>query len=144
MQQNIRQEIMVNAPIEKVYQAISDPEQITHWFPDTVEGRFAVGEQPILGFGEHGKCQIYVVDVKAPEYFAFRWVPGSECYVGDVLSVPTTLVEFRLERVSEETCKVTLLESGFSDLPSDMIDDALKQNTNGWNFMLERLGKYFG
>ncbi|NMH61121.1 SRPBCC family protein [Alteromonas ponticola] len=143
MQQAIRREIVVNAPIERVYRAISDPAQITNWFPDSIEGRFTVGEQPILGFGGHGKCQIYIVDARAPDYFAFRWVPGSECYVGDVLSVPTTLVEFRLEQLKGQKCKVILLESGFADLPPEMIDDALKQNSNGWNYMLERLEEHF-
>jgi len=30
----INREIIIDAPIEKVFSAVSDQDQLTHWFPD--------------------------------------------------------------------------------------------------------------
>lgn len=143
MQDSIQREIIINASREKVYEAISDPEQVVKWFPETLEGNYAVGEQPVFGFGDHGKNQVCIVDAVPHEYFAFRWVPGGNHFLGDVLSVATTLVEFRLAEHPDGACKVTLSESGFASLPTEIAESSHQQNSGGWNFMLGRLETLF-
>ena len=142
MKNEIQREIEISASREKVYRAISDPEQVVKWFPNTVEGNYAVGEQPILGFGEHGRNQILIVDANPHDYFAYRWVPGAAHYTGDVTKVTTTLVEFKLVELSDNSCKVVLTESGFQELSQDIREKAFEQNSGGWDFMLGRLQKY--
>lgn len=143
MQNVIRREIVINAPKERVYDAIANPEKVVLWFPETLEGRYEVGEQPIFGFGDHGKTQVHIVDARPSSYFAYRWVPGANHYLGDVTQVPNTLVEFHIDEESDDSCKVTLTESGFADLPTDIMEEAFRQNSGGWDFMLDRLAKYF-
>jgi uncharacterized protein YndB with AHSA1/START domain len=142
MQNVIKREIIINSTKERIYDAIADPEQVVLWFPETLEGDYKVGEQPIFGFGEYGRNQVYIVDAKPHEYFAYRWVPGASHFLGDVLSVTTTLVEFHIEEQGDDACKVTLTESGFAELPSEFMEEAFKQNSGGWDFMLDRLVKY--
>jgi uncharacterized protein YndB with AHSA1/START domain len=113
------------------------------WFPNTVEGNYSIGERPILGFGEHGRNQIYIVAAKPHEYFAYRWIPGSNHFIGDVLTMPNTLVEFRIVELSDGGCEVTLTESGFAKLPTEVAEESFKQNSGGWEYMLDRLEKYF-
>lgn len=144
MKNTIERKITIHASQERVYDAIANPQLVTKWFPETLEGSYEVGEQPIFGFGEHGRNQIYVAAARPHEYFAYRWVPGASHYLGDVLSVPNTLVEFRIEALRDGSCEVTLTETGFADLPAELMDAAFKQNSQGWDFMLGRLGKYFG
>ena len=143
MQDAIKREIIINAPKERIYESIADPEQVTRWFPETIEGSYKVGEQPIFGFGEHGKNQVYITAAQPYEYFAYRWVPGAQNFLGDVLSVPNTLVEFRIEDSADGSCKVTLRESGFSELPAELMEAAFKQNSGGWEFMFGRLMQLF-
>jgi uncharacterized protein YndB with AHSA1/START domain len=143
MQNVIKREIIIEAPKEKIYDAIANPEKVVLWFPETLEGIYSVGEQPIFGFGEHGRNQVYIVDAKPHDYFAYRWVPGGNHFIGDVLSVQTTLVEFRIEELNDNSCKVILTESGFAELPAEIMEDSFKQNSGGWDFMLGRLVKYF-
>ena len=143
MQNVIRREIKIRAKKEKVYEAISNPKLVVKWFPETLEGEYAVGKQPIFGFGEHGKSQVYIEAANPHDYFAYRWVPGANHYLGDVLAVANTLVEFRIEDQGEDFCQVTLTETGFAELPPEMMESSFKQNSNGWDFMLGRLGKYF-
>ncbi len=144
MQDVIKKEISIAASKEKVFDAISNPEKVIKWFPETLEGNYAVGEQPIFGFGEHGKNQVLIVDSKPYHYFSYRWVPGANHFRGDVTQVKTTLVEFRIEEIDAKNCKVTLTESGFSSLPIEVMESSFKQNSGGWDFMLGRLIKYFG
>jgi len=143
MQNTIQREIMINASKERVYEAIANPEQVTKWFPETIEGDYKVGENPIFGFGDHGRNQVCIVAAQPHEYFAYRWVPGANNFLGDVLTVPNTLVEFRIAQQDDGACKVTLTESGFADLPAEMMEAAFRQNSGGWDFMLDRFKKYF-
>ena len=143
MQNIIQREISINAPREQIYEAISSPEKVVLWFPETVEGSYTTGEQPIFGFGEHGKNQVYIVDAVPVEYFAFRWVPGGNHFIGDVLSVATTLVEFRISEEQDGACTVSLTETGFASLPHAIAESSFNQNSGGWDFMLGRLESYF-
>lgn len=143
VQNSIQREIHINASAAKIYDAIANPEQVVRWFPTTLEGKYEVGEQPVFGFGDHGKSQIQVVDAKPVEYFAYRWVPGANHYLGDVTKVKSTLVEFRIVEQANGSCTLTLTESGFADLPEDVIEASFQQNSNGWDFMLGRLAALF-
>jgi uncharacterized protein YndB with AHSA1/START domain len=143
MQDVIQRKLTINATKQRIYTAIADPEQVVLWFPNTVEGNYSIGERPILGFGEHGRNQIYIVAAKPHEYFAYRWIPGSNHFIGDVLTMPNTLVEFRIVELSDGGCEVTLTESGFAKLPTEVAEESFKQNSGGWEYMLDRLEKYF-
>lgn len=139
MQDVITREITVKAAQERVYQAITDPKQITSWFPDAVEGgTLAAGQRPIFAFGEEHKTQIYVEAARPSEYFAYRWVPGGVGMLGDVLAVPNTLVEFQIDATGDGT-KVTVTESGFAALPPEVAETSFKQNSGGWEHMMGRL-----
>jgi len=142
MQDSIQREIAIKAPKEKVYNAIADPSQIISWFPEAIDGSLDVGERPVFDFGEYGKNQIYVEAAQPHEYFAFRWVPGGNHVLGDVLTMPHTLVEFRIAE-SEGVTTVTMVESGFSSLPAEIAEKNLQQNTSGWEYMLGRLEARF-
>jgi uncharacterized protein YndB with AHSA1/START domain len=143
MQDKIQREVTIKAPKERVFDAISNPKMVVLWFPETLEGKYAVGERPIFGFGEHGKNQVYIAASRPFEYFAYRWVPGSNHFVGDVLTVPNTLVEFHIKEEANGTCKVSVTESGFASLPSEIAEESFKQNSGGWEFMMGRLETYF-
>jgi uncharacterized protein YndB with AHSA1/START domain len=142
MQDEIRRSITIKAPKESVYAAIAEPEQIVAWFPDAIEGGLHEGDRPVLNFGEHGKSQIYIVAAQPHEYFAYRWIPGSGGFVGDVLTKPNTLVEFRIEETNGVST-VTVTETGFSKLPEDKAEKQFNENSGGWGFMLGRLEKHF-
>jgi len=146
MQDTIERELTVKAPKERVFNAIADPTQITAWFPDSVEGSLEVGQNPILDFGTDGKTQIHVVANQPYDYFAYRWVPinadKTSGFVGDILSRPNTLVEFRLQEGPEGTT-VKLTESGFASLPAELQEKSIANNNEGWDYMFDRLKKYF-
>lgn len=142
MQDTIRREVSIKASKEKIYDAIANPEKVVLWFPDSVEGPYKKGEQPLFDFGEDGKDRVYIVDAVPCDYFAFRWVPGSRNFTGDVLSVKNTLVEFRIREDADGLCTVTMTESGFASLPAEIMDTSYRENAEGWTDMLDRLVRY--
>jgi uncharacterized protein YndB with AHSA1/START domain len=145
MQDTIEREITVRASKERVYNAIKDPAQIVVWFPDKVEGTMEVGDTPIFDFGDYGKSRVYIAAADPYDYFAYRWIPGHidfpKGFLGDVLSEPNTLVEFRLTEVPGGTM-VKLKESGFASLPPPMDAKKFEENNGGWDIMMDLLGKY--
>jgi uncharacterized protein YndB with AHSA1/START domain len=43
LQDAINKEIQISAPRERVYAALTDPSQLSQWFPDAVEGEIKPG-----------------------------------------------------------------------------------------------------
>lgn len=142
MQDVIERSITINAPKEKVYEAIANQSKITEWFPDAIEGEYKVGEQPLFVFGDEHKTRVLVTDAQPHEYFAYRWVPGANSFEGDITETKTTKVEFRIKELND-VCTVTVTETGFSELPAEIAEASYKQNSEGWSFMIGRLEDTF-
>jgi uncharacterized protein YndB with AHSA1/START domain len=141
LQDTIEREVTIRASKERIYNAITDPSQLVNWFPDAVEGKVEVGEQPVFDFGKYGKTQVYIAAADPFDYFAYRWTSHNEHTtdsLGDVLSRANTLVEFRLTETPDGTV-VRVTESGFSKLPQAVAEKAFEDNSGGWTFMLDRL-----
>lgn len=141
----IEREVVIKAPIAKVWKAITDPTQFCSWFSEGVEGDFELGSQPVLDEGKYGKVRIAIVGREEPHYFAWRWVSGMEFvpqgFLGNPLEMPHTLVEFRLSEEGEST-RVILIETGFASLPEKYAAENLNDNTGGWDYMLARLTEW--
>lgn len=138
----IEREVVIQAPISKVWKAITDPAQFRCWFSEDVEGDFELDSQPVLDEGKYGKVRIAIVGREEPDYFAWRWVSGMEFvpegFLGNPLEMPHTLVEFRLAAEGKAT-RLHLTESGFAGLPEKYAAENLNDNTGGWEYMLDRL-----
>ena len=143
LQDVITRNITVKASKERVFKALTDPKEIVVWFPDSVEGgTLEVGQEPIFSFeGATHKRRVHIEASNPYDYFAYRWVPGpSGAGASDVLGIPNTLVEFSIEEVEGGT-KVTVKESGFASLPIEEAESSFKDNSGGWEYMLDRLEK---
>ncbi|MEH8018450.1 SRPBCC domain-containing protein [Rheinheimera muenzenbergensis] len=143
MQNVIQRELTINATAERIYNAIATAEQVVKWFPDTISGEYRPGGQAVLSFGEQCQSSVYIEAANPYQYFAYRWVPGGSNFIGDVRTVPNTLVEFRITELAPGRCQVSLTETGFAELPAEIAASSLQQNNNGWDVMLNRLQQHF-
>ena len=145
LQDTINKEIVIDAPRERVYDALTQADKLSQWFPDAVEGEIKPGERPVFDFGEYGRHSAYVVATDPHSYVAYRWIPGSihvpHGFIGDVLTQPNTLCEFHLDEIPEGT-RVRLIESGFASLPEEFYAKSIEDNTGGWDVMIYRLKTY--
>jgi uncharacterized protein YndB with AHSA1/START domain len=145
MSDRIEKSIELNAPIERVWQALTDHIEFGEWFGVNLEVPFAPGEpsrgqMTVPGF-EHVKWEAEVKRMDAPRHFSFTWHPYAIDPDVDYSAEPPTLVEFRLEPTEKGT-RLTVVESGFDAIPSHRRPDALRMNDQGWGAQMTNIKKH--
>src|SRR4051794_2249015 len=115
----IAKQIDINAPIERVWRALTDHEEFGQWFGVNLESPFAVG-QPTRGKitypgYEHLTMEVVVQKIEPQRLFSFLWHPYAIDPKVDYSKEPPTLVEFVLEKTASGT-RLTVTESGFDAL----------------------------
>ena len=130
MDDRIEQDIMINAPLDRVWELVSEP---GWWVPTKVVAAVdhTPGHQVVRESEKWGQFPVEVIRVDPKTYAAFRWashVPGA-----DLTAANTTLVEFRVEPVGDAV-RVSVVESGFAavDASASVREQAWKDNTGGW------------
>jgi uncharacterized protein YndB with AHSA1/START domain len=152
----IEKEVLLNAPLERVWRAISDADEFGRWFGVRFDGPFVAGGSvtgvmtPTAVDDEVAKAQApyagesdiwQIVDVEPPRRLTFRWHPyGVEDGV-DPEAEPTTLVEFTLAETPDGVM-LRIVESGFDALPSHRRATAFKANSEGWAAQTDLVRKY--
>ena len=143
MQDRIEKHIDLQAPLARVWRAVTDHKEFGQWFRVKLDGPFKEGE---LSTGyithpgyEHLKWNATVVAIKPERLFSLRWCPNAIDPDVDYSNEPTTLVEFRLEPISTGT-HLVITESGFNSLPNDQRrEEAFLRNTEGWAAQAENI-----
>src|SRR3979490_363704 len=117
----IEKEIVLRAPRSRVWRALADAEEFGAWFGMKLEGTFAPGARAHgqIALPGHGDVPVEIaIERMDPETrMSYRWHPYAFESGVDYSGEPTTLVEFRLEEISEGT-RLTVVESGFDRIPA--------------------------
>ena len=140
----IERTMVLPAPRQRVWEAITKPEQLAHWFGVVSDMDFRVGGA-IHFTWKNEPCpyagQIEVIE--EPHRFAFRWPSYAVGHPKVTFATaPSTLVEITLEERAEGTL-LTLVESGFASLPQPIpTEEAYRDNQDGWQECLNGLRAY--
>jgi uncharacterized protein YndB with AHSA1/START domain len=141
----IERRVELRAPRARVWRAISDSQQFAAWFGIRLDGPFAEGSTvkgSITSKGyEHFKVEFQVQKIEAERYFAYRWHPYPSDPKVDYSTEPTTLVEFTLEE-ADGGCVLTIVESGFDQIPIARRAEAFRNNDGGWTGQVKNITKY--
>lgn len=152
----IVKQVVLKAPLERVWQAIADPERFGHWFGAEVDGAFAPGARlqakirPTRVDPEIAKSQepydgvafvLLVERVEPMRLLSFRWHPGGTDVGPDAPDDETTLVEFALEE-TDGGVRLAITESGFERVPLARRAQAIRDNTGGWEAQAGLIAKY--
>jgi uncharacterized protein YndB with AHSA1/START domain len=135
MTNSIEKHVELDAPIERVWRALTDHREFGEWFRVKLEGPFAPGQVSrghitYPGF-EHLAWEATVVKMEKPHFFSFTWHPYAVDPKVDYSKETPTLVEFRLEASGNGT-RLTVTESGFDKLPRHRMPKAMRMNEGGW------------
>lgn len=119
---------------ERVWDAITKPEQFSQWFPIVRDMDFRVGGEINFTWDNERSPYPAIIETIEPFHcFAFRWYSYAIGHP-DLKLAPTssTLVKFILEETAGGT-QLTLIESGFASLP-DAVQAAqsYQDNQEGW------------
>lgn len=152
----IEKEVVLRAPLDRVWRAISDADEFGSWFgvrfdgpfvagasvtgvitPTTVDEDVARAQEPHAGKSDTWQ----IVAVEPQRRLAFRWHPyGVEDDV-DYSQEPTTLVEFTVTETNDGVL-LRIVESGFDAIPAERRVAAFEANSEGWAAQTELVRKY--
>jgi uncharacterized protein YndB with AHSA1/START domain len=141
----IEKQIVLQAPRSRVWSALSDAEEFGRWFGVKLRGAFTEGATvrgQITHPGyEHLMMEVFVERVEPERYIAWRWHPYAVDPTIDYSKEPTTLVEFHLKQIPNGT-EVTVVESGFSQIPLGRRDEAFRMNEGGWTQQMRNIERH--
>jgi uncharacterized protein YndB with AHSA1/START domain len=141
----IEREVVIHAPRSRVWRALTDPAEFGAWFGVQVEGDFAPGARvrgAIAHPGyEHVTWEITVERMEPERLFSWHWHPYAVDPDVDYSHEPTTLVVFELEEVAEGT-RLTVVESGFDQIPLARRAEAFRMNGEGWTHQMQAIARY--
>ena len=147
MEDSIVRETVVAAPVQRVWEVLTQAEYVGRWFgADKAELDLRPGGSFVMTWTEHGVGLARVERVEeptpsSPGLFSFRWAvePGLEPKPGE-----ETLVEFTLAEKGDGTL-LRVVESGFSklDRPAEKQEWHRERNVDGWRQVLEAVAGHF-
>jgi len=141
----IEKRILLQVPRSRVWRALTKAEEFGAWFRVKLEGEFAVGKRiqgkiTYPGY-EHLTMDVMVERMDEERLFSLRWHPYAIDPKVDYSKEPTTLVEFQLEEVAEGTM-LTVVESGFDQIPAERRAEAFRMNSQGWDAQVENIRRH--
>ena len=139
----IEREIVIDAPVERVWALITEAEHLGRWFGDAgAEIDLRPGGAIVLRWAEHGTSRGRVVAVEPQSRFSYRW---AALFARDEEPVEgnSTLVEFTLAPEGAGT-RLRVVESGFASLATSDEERAknVEGNTRGWEIETDELREY--
>jgi len=133
----IERTVEIAHPPDKVWAALTTAEGLAAWFGDEAAIDLRPGGSAWMKWGGGYTADMRVERVQEPTVFGFTWhifgLPGDD--------PRRTYVEFTLEPVGTGT-RLTVVESGFAQLPDDAHHTAYDGNAEGWAKELGELVDY--
>ena len=141
----IEKQVVLHAPRSRVWRALTDAAEFGAWFGCKIDGRFSPGAKlrakiTIPGY-DHLTMDLVVDRIDPERTFSYRWHPYAVDPKVDYSAEPMTLVEFRLEEVEGGT-RLTVVESGFDQIPASRRAEAFRMNDGGWAAQLQNIQRH--
>ena len=127
--------IDIDAPVEQVWRALTDPREISAWFRVTIEGQFKTGDEvwmtsthePYAG----QRFRVRIVELTPPRRMVWRWHPGEVDPALDYSQEPETTVTYTLEPIPTGT-RLSVSETGFDEISLERRAKVFADNSQGW------------
>ena len=133
----IERTVHIGRPPEQVWAALTTGEGLAAWFGNEATIDLRPGGSARMRWTGGETAEMRVERVEEPRVFGFTW---------HIFGLPEgdprrTYVEFTLEPSGSGT-RLTVVESGFAQLPEDAYRKAYDGNTQGWASELGELVAY--
>jgi uncharacterized protein YndB with AHSA1/START domain len=152
----IEKKILLRAPLNRVWQALSNSNEFGRWFGVQFEGPFTPGAHVrgrIVGTAvdadvakaqkqyAHVPFEITIERIDPERLLSFRWHPHAVEPGVDYSRESTTLIVFTLEP-QKDGALLTVTESGFDQIPLARRAKAFEANEQGWGVVVNLLEKH--
>jgi len=143
----IERSVIIEAPRERVWNALSNAETFGTWFGANLKGQqFVPGQRtqgPItIPNMEHVKFDVIIERIEPKNMMSYRWHPAALDPAVDYEQEPRTLVTFTLADLPGNQTKLTVVETGFDKVPPNRRMEAFRMNSNGWAWQLDNVKRY--
>ncbi len=125
----IEKTVDFDAPIERVWTAITSEEELSQWFGQETRLQLTVGFEGAMIWREHGSFALRVEEVAPPHRLVWSWVHEPDVGFDEA---PSTRVEWSLTTREGGGTRLHLRESGLRT------DKHFGENREGW---AEELGE---
>ncbi|MBI5698127.1 MAG: SRPBCC domain-containing protein [Thaumarchaeota archaeon] len=137
---DIKKTVEINAPIDAVFRAITNADELTQWFPDQAILEQKVGGKmkfTLFADGSQYRPKDSVMEGEVLEFvsnkrLSYTWTPNK------FANFPRTVVTWNLEEIDKNKTRLTLTHTGFTDAQKD----AMGMFVGGWNHFVGRLVEY--
>ncbi len=144
-QDKIEKVVDLDAPVQRVWRAITDYREFGTWFRVRLDNPFEVGttttgETTYPGY----ESMKWVSTTEAMEHerlFAFSWPPSAVDPDGVYGEEAKVRVEFRLEPIENGT-RLTITETGFQQFPETKRLEVLRSNAQGWDIQAKNVAAH--
>ena len=133
----IERTVEIAHPPARVWTALTTAEGLAAWFGNQATIDLRPGGSAQMTWDSGDRADMRIERIEEPSVFGFTW---------HIYGLPDddprrTYVEFTLEPDGVGT-KLTVVESGFAQLPADAHHEAFDGNTKGWASELGELVEY--
>ena len=124
----IEKKITVNAPLSRVWKALTDPEELSQWmlmqttFVPEINKDFTFKTYPGQEMQAFFKCK--VIEIVQNKKLSFTWNMNS--------MDADTLVTIELKQAGNQT-ELTLVHTGWDNLPSETAEQMKESHSKGWD-----------
>lgn len=143
----IERSVVINAPRERVWRALSNAEEFGTWFGANLKGQtFAPGQRArgqitIPGY-EHVHFDVVIERIEPQKLLSYRWHPYAVDPAVDYTKEQPTLVTFTLKDAPGNGTLLTVVESGFDNVPSHRRLEAFRKNSAGWEGQIRNIVRH--
>jgi uncharacterized protein YndB with AHSA1/START domain len=142
----IEKKVVLRVPRAKVWRALADAPRFGAWFGvDLTGASFTLGVRvrgKITHRGyEHLTWEAVIERMEPERLLSWRWHPYAVDPKKDYSQEPMTLVVFELRDVPEGTL-LTVVESGFDQIPAARRAEAWRMNDQGWASQMENIERH--
>jgi len=143
---SIERKILLKAPRARVWRALSDAKEFGDWFGVDFNGKAFITGKPVRGQitypgYEHIVMEVLIERVVPERLLSWRWHPAAIDPSVDYSQEPTTLVVFELEE-SDGGTSLTVVESGFDNIPPARRATVFRLNASGWDEQMQNIEKH--
>lgn len=145
----IERSILIKAPRERVWRALTNAEEFGAWFgadlsgQQFLPGRRARGRITHCGYTDNFFDAVFE-RIEPQQLMSFRWHPFAVDPAIDYEKEEPTLVTFTLKDAPGQGILLTVVESGFDKVPASRRREAFEMNAPGWEAQLRNLANYAG
>jgi len=135
----IDRHIDIEAPVERVWRALTTVEELSAWFQVKIDGSIAAGSAVWMTSTHPGhagmRFRVWFVELTPPRRLVWQWHPGAVDETIDYTREPRTTVTFELASSGRGT-RLTVSETGFDEISLARRAKVYGDNSQGWTVVL--------